>query len=479
MNKHLFSARQNIIYSIAFCFSILSICAPQASAEDIYVQPTGAYATIDTSRDIRLMKVLTEGSPEQKASTVKSVLQSPTKFSPGVLFALSAALSEQGNKDESMFWFLVADLRARYDAQRCADDSARSGIPALRQNFGPFIYPYMRQNADKLENTIPKVLAWDASHSYDYDHRWINLHGLVAFAALSNTNTKNQAELSLPKSEWPSIRNKVRSDFGTEYKNTITVLRGKSIKASTPQIKKVDLELLTACRTGDLQAAEDALKHGANPKLQPTGYSPLNSAATAGNLAICTLLVSKGADVNASSQGITPLLCAARYCHPDVIEFLLKSKANPKVRNSDGLTPIMTLLNNFNRSDAAVMKMKTTASDKDALTAIKMLLAAGVDPNIGATYFGTPLVLASSKSDCTEIVRILLDGGAQVNESETGFTPLHAAAFAGNLETVKLLVSRGANVNARNSAKQTPLALAKKRTSEEIQKYLIEHGAKE
>ena len=108
-----------------------------------------------------------------------------------------------------------------------------------------------------------------------------------------------------------------------------------------------------------------------------------------------------------------------------------------------------------------------------------MLLAASVDPNIGATYFGTPLVLASSKSACTEIVRVLLEGGAKVNESETGFTPLHAAAFTGSLETVKLLVSRGANVNARNSAKQTPLALAKKRTSEEIQKYLIAHGAKE
>lgn len=477
MNRHIFSARQNIICSIAFNFSILSACALQASAEDIYVQPTGVYATIDTSRDIKLMKVLTEGSPEQKASTVKFVLQSPTKFTPGVLFALSAALFEQGNKDESMFWFLVADLRARYDAQRCADVSARSGVQALRQNFGQFIYPYMRQNTDKLEATIPKALAWDTSHAYNYDNRWINLHGLAVFTAASNP--KIQRELSLPESEWPSIHSKVRADFEAGYKNSIATLTKESNPTPKSQTKEVDKELMTACQANDLPAVSSALKRGANPNFRQIDHTPLHLAATAGNLEICKLLVNKGADVNASMQGTTPLLCAARYCHPNVIELLLKSKANPQVRNSEGKTAILILLTNLKRTDATSMKTRATTSDKNALEAIKTLIAAGVDPNLGGgNYFQTPLIAAAQRG-YTDIVGALLDGGAKINDSDHGFTALHAAVSNSNLETVKLLVSRGANINASNNIQCTPLALAKKRTSEEIQKYLIEHGAKE
>ena len=463
-----------IIRSLALSIAFWNLLAIHATAQQvIHIKPTGVYATINTSGDIKLMKTLTNGSPDEKARTIKFVLQSPTKYSPCVLFALSSAMSERGDKDDAVFWFLVADLRAHYDAQRCADDSARSGASALRQQFGESIYPYMRQNSNKLESAIPKVLVWDESHAYDYDHRWINLHGLKAFG-----EAKNQPELSLPKSEWPAIRTKVRSNFAQEYKNTVAVLNGKSIKASTPELNKIDLELFSACKKGDLSAAEDALKRGANPKLAATGLSPLHSAAISGNLAICKLLVSRGANVNASSRGKTALFSAARYRHPDVVQFLLKSKANPNARDDEGLTALMILLNDFKRTDAYGVKM-TPTSEKDALTIVKMLLAAGADPNIGATFYGTPLTSAASKPGCIEIVRTLLDGGAKVNESENGFTPLHAAVFVGDLDTVKLLISRGANVNERNQMKQTPLTKAKEKQAVEIQKYLIAHGAKE
>ncbi|MBY0358054.1 MAG: ankyrin repeat domain-containing protein [Candidatus Obscuribacterales bacterium] len=477
MLKTQFLIERPKIVCLLASIAIWSLSVPLADAQKVtYVKPAGVYATIHTSNDIKLMQVLANGSPAEKARNIKLVLQSPTKFSPGVLFALSAALSEHGDKDDAMFWFLVAELRAQYDAQRCADDSARPGALVLRRQFGESIYPYMRQNADKVESAIPKVLAWDTAHSYDYDYRWINLHGLQAFGATSKTS---QPELTLPKSEWPAIRSKVRADFKEEYTNTVALIRGKSIKASKPQANSADRDLTMGCFKGDLAAVQDALKRGANPKPVEPGQTPLHLAATAGSLPICKLLVSKGADVNASSQGSTPLLCAARYCHPDVIEFLLKSKANPKVRNSDGMTPILTLLNDFKRSDAAFLKIKSTSSDKDAMAAIKMLIAAGVDPNVGATFFGTPLKLAAGKPGCVEIVRVLLDGGAKVNESDNDFTALHSAVFAGDFEIVKLLVSHGADVNARNSMKQTPLARAKKQNAVQIEKYLIEHGARE
>jgi len=451
-----------------------STTAPSGARETqiIEVHPAGVYATINTAGDIKMMKILTQGSPTAKANGIKTVLQSPTKFSPGALFALSAALAETGKSSEAMFWFLVADIRARYDAKRCADDSARPGASILRAQFGEYVYPYMRKNTDKLDAAIDLALRWDASHPYDYDIRWINFHGLKAMTAMSDP--KNGPELSLPKAEWPRIREEVRSNFKTEYKNSIAALRGKP-SAPEANTKNSDDELMKACTNGDTTAAERALKQGANPKFSESGYTPLHAAARAGSLPICKLLAAKGADVNASCQGATPLHLAASQCHPEVIEFLLKSKANAKVRDSDGMTALLRVLNNYKRSDVKT----STTSEENAISAIKMLLKAGTDPNLGATFFGAPLTLAAQKKGEAAIVRVLLDGGARVNEIQDGSTPLHSAVYSGDLEIVKLLVARGANVNATDERKQTPLAIASKnKTSSEIKNYLIEHGAK-
>jgi hypothetical protein len=60
-----------------------------------------------------------------------------------------------------------------------------------------------------------------------------------------------------------------------------------------------------------------------------------------------------------------------------------------------------------------------------------------------------------------EAAKVLVDLGADVNgATETGWTPLHAAAFLGADTLIEFLAGKGANVNAKNGCGQTPLSLA-------------------
>lgn len=60
-----------------------------------------------------------------------------------------------------------------------------------------------------------------------------------------------------------------------------------------------------------------------------------------------------------------------------------------------------------------------------------------------------------------QIIRLLVDKGADVNKTGSGgFTPLMAASFWGDSETVKTLISAHANVKAADIARRTPLFYA-------------------
>jgi ankyrin repeat protein len=60
-----------------------------------------------------------------------------------------------------------------------------------------------------------------------------------------------------------------------------------------------------------------------------------------------------------------------------------------------------------------------------------------------------------------EAARVLLDAGADIQarsrNDHYGDTPLHAAAHGNQKDVVRLLIERGADVDARNPAGRTPL----------------------
>jgi ankyrin repeat protein len=89
-----------------------------------------------------------------------------------------------------------------------------------------------------------------------------------------------------------------------------------------------------------------------------------------------------------------------------------------------------------------------------------------------------PIVNAASDGDTQEVRRLLQDGcspNAQI--FVIGIRPLTVAAGGGHLETVKVLLDHGADINAEDFSGWTALHAAAMNGRVAVVRYLLEHGA--
>ena len=108
---------------------------------------------------------------------------------------------------------------------------------------------------------------------------------------------------------------------------------------------------------------------------------------------------------------------------------------------------------------------------------VKLLIDAGANVNEAGEYGQTMVMLASDHKNL-EILNLLIQAGADVNRpNDYKIAPLASAAEQGNKEIVEALIKAGANVNARNTYGGTALQVAVMRGSIDIVKMLIDSGA--
>jgi ankyrin repeat protein len=110
------------------------------------------------------------------------------------------------------------------------------------------------------------------------------------------------------------------------------------------------------------------------------------------------------------------------------------------------------------------------------IEAVKQHLAAGADVDVkGGWAGGTPLHYAVGEGR-NEIAKLLIAKGANVNAKDgNGSTPLH---YANTKEIAEPLIAEGANVNAKNKDGKTPLDLAIQVRNTELAALLRKHGGK-
>jgi ankyrin repeat protein len=144
--------------------------------------------------------------------------------------------------------------------------------------------------------------------------------------------------------------------------------------------------------------------------------------------------------------------------------------------NLTGATPLWVAAFDMHDGRQGVSTSMTPSVKSERPDILRALLAGGADPNLATADGTTPLMVAAGLGRGTylpgqkrggrtpnaeEAVKVLLDAGVPVNATnEAGFTALHGAAFKGLNEVIEILVSRGAEINARDHRGRTPYRLA-------------------
>jgi ankyrin repeat protein len=178
-------------------------------------------------------------------------------------------------------------------------------------------------------------------------------------------------------------------------------------------------------------------------RVQPAENTSLNSefytAIRVDDLPrVRTLAATRGAANMADTQGETPLMYAAEAGSVDAIKLLVAAGADVNQQSASGATALML---------AATDLAKTRA-----------LLDAGADPNRTSKGGKTALLLAAMSDPSIETVRLLIAKGASVKAVDEGKTTALLAAAQGNdTQTIRLMIDAGLDVNAANVVGLTPL----------------------
>ena len=244
----------------------------------------------------------------------------------------------------------------------------------------------------------------------------------------------------------------------------------------------------------------------------PGGMTPLLYAARDGRMDTVRMLLDAGANINErDANDIPSLIIAITNNHPDVARFLIDRGADIKAVDWYGRTALWSAVETRNM-DVDNATFVNSIDRAPYLDLIQVLLDRGADVNVRmkeippirreflritgslawVDFTGqTPFLTAALAGDLT-VMKLLLKHGADPNiPTFAGTTALMAAAGVNwvvdqtfdegqpaLLDAVKLCVEVGMDVNAVNSMGLTALHGAANRGSEDIIRYLVQHGAK-
>ena len=289
--------------------------------------------------------------------------------------------------------------------------------------------------------------------------------------------------------------------MGVKCKAWLGVLVVSLLCISSHAASNGDLRLVEAVKNRDSAAVRILIKQQADVNAaQLDGATALHWAAHWDDLETAELLIRAGANVNAANDyGVTPLSLACTNRNSAMIEKLLKARADPNAAQWTGETAFMTCVRAGNPH------------------AVKLMLNHGANLNAKTRRGQTALMWAAAQKR-PEVVQALIHHGSDVNattrmltvdgftppqyytwglydhvtgeparydptdfhldpaSSRGGYTPLLFAARAGDLESARLLVAAGADVNAAGPD-GSPLVMGSASGHQALAIFLLEKGA--
>jgi len=247
-----------------------------------------------------------------------------------------------------------------------------------------------------------------------------------------------------------------------------------------------DYRLVESARNQNWQQVQELIKDKADARsAQPDGATALAWAVYWDNLEAVNNLIAAGADVNAANDyGVTPLNLACKNRNPQVVKALLEAKADPNIALWSGETPLMT------------------AARTGVTEVVQLLLEHGANINVQEPKRGQTALMWAISFRNPEVAKLLIEKGADVSlktrkYQESGYTPMVLEAYAGNvegtpqggynalmfasrvgdMETSKLLLSHGADINETSTEEGSALIIASAGGFEDLAMYFLEQGA--
>jgi ankyrin len=204
--------------------------------------------------------------------------------------------------------------------------------------------------------------------------------------------------------------------------------------------------LFLASSNGNADMMRLLLDAGADANaVDPAGETVLMTASRVGVLDAVKLLVDRGAVVDAKDPEFqqTALMVAVRENHPDVVRFLVERHADVNAQTRTGRTPPWVLPNSVPGFGHGIGIVRGGLPDRGSRYLIPGAL--------------TPLLYAA-RDGRLESARILLGAGADIEAKDAnGITPLLMAITNNHMDVARFMVERGARINVVDWYGRTPL----------------------
>lgn len=175
--------------------------------------------------------------------------------------------------------------------------------------------------------------------------------------------------------------------------------------------------------------------------------------------------IKRAFDAGASADALDPdgvpaIVAATLFANQDCLKLLLDRGANPNLATPKGATALMWAMPDLEKA--------------------KLLIARGANVNARSTDLGrTPFLIASGMPGTVDLLRFLLDKGAELKAKDRGGeTALGFAARFADVDVVRFLVDRGFDVNEPSAGGAPPLARAISRQYMPTIEFLLAKGGK-
>jgi ankyrin repeat protein len=201
-----------------------------------------------------------------------------------------------------------------------------------------------------------------------------------------------------------------------------------------------------ACANGNAQMIALLLEAGADPNVvDKQGETALMSAARVGSVDSVKTLMDHGATIDARDPAFqqTALMVAIRENHPDVVALLVDRGAQVNVQTRTGDTPSWILPNSVPGFGHGIGIVRGGLPDRGS----RFLIPGAMTP-----------LLYAARDGRIESAKVLLAAGAEIEHADAnGITPLLMAITNNHVDMARFLIDRGANVRAVDWYGRTPL----------------------